>query len=54
MFNMIAEGVLALRRGIGTFVAPMHGLHTSLRQMESFTDSASSYEVGVAPSSQTL
>jgi len=50
--NMIAEGMLVLRRGIGTFVAPIHGLHTSLRQMESFTDSALS--VGMVPETKVL
>ena len=50
--NMIAEGMLVLRPGIGTFVAPIHGLHTSLRQMESFTDSALS--VGMVPETKVL
>ena len=50
--NMIAEGILILRAGIGTFVAPIHGLHTSLRQMESFTDSALS--VGMVPETKVL
>jgi GntR family transcriptional regulator len=50
--NMIAEGMLVLRPGIGTFVAPSHGLHTSLRQMESFTDSALS--VGMVPETKVL
>jgi GntR family transcriptional regulator len=49
---MIAEGMLILRPGIGTFVAPIHGLHTSLRQMESFTDSALS--VGMVPETKVL
>jgi GntR family transcriptional regulator len=50
--NMVAEGMLVLRPGIGTFVAPTHGLHTSLRQMESFTDSALS--VGMVPETKVL
>jgi len=50
--NMIAEGMLVLRPGIGTFVAAIHGLHTSLRQMESFTDSALS--VGMVPETKVL
>ena len=50
--NMIAEGMLVLRPGIGTFVAPIHGLHTSLRQMESFTDSALSF--GMVPETKVL
>ena len=49
---MIAEGMLVLRPGIGTFVAAIHGLHTSLRQMESFTDSALS--VGMVPETKVL
>jgi GntR family transcriptional regulator len=49
---MIAEGMLVLRPGIGTFVAPIHGLYTSLRQMESFTDSALS--VGMVPETKVL
>jgi GntR family transcriptional regulator len=50
--NMIAEGMLVLRPGIGTFVAPIRGLHTSLRQMESFTDSALS--AGMIPETKVL
>jgi GntR family transcriptional regulator len=50
--NMIAEGMLVLRPGIGTFVAPIRGLHTSLRQMESFTDSARS--AGMVPETKVL
>jgi GntR family transcriptional regulator len=50
--NMIAEGILVLRPGIGTFVAPIRGLHTSLRQMESFTDSALS--AGMIPETKVL
>jgi GntR family transcriptional regulator len=50
--NLIAEGMLVLRPGIGTFVAPIRGLHTSLRQMESFTDSALS--VGMVPETKVL
>ena len=49
---MIAEGMLILRPGIGTFVTPIHGLHTSLRQMESFTDSALS--AGMVPETKVL
>jgi GntR family transcriptional regulator len=50
--NMIAEGMLVLRPGIGTFVAPIRGLHTSLREMESFTDSALS--VGKVPETKVI
>jgi GntR family transcriptional regulator len=50
--NMIAEGILVLRPGIGTYVAPIRGLHASLRQMESFTDSALS--AGMVPETKVL
>src|SRR5260370_41328555 len=44
--QMVAEGILTLKPGIGTFVSSMRGLHTSLRQMESFTDVALSAGMG--------
>jgi GntR family transcriptional regulator len=50
--QMVAEGFLTLRPGIGTFVAPARGLHASLRQMESFTDVAAS--VGMVPKTEVL
>lgn len=50
--QMVAEGILTLRPGIGTFVAPARGLHTSLRQMESFTDVAVS--AGMVPKTEVL
>jgi len=49
---MVAEGMLVSRPGIGTFVAPIHGLHTSLREMESFTDSALS--AAIVPETKVL
>jgi GntR family transcriptional regulator len=50
--QLVAEGVLTLKPGIGTFVAPIRGLHTSLRQMESFTDAALS--AGMVPKTDVL
>jgi GntR family transcriptional regulator len=50
--NMVAEGTLVLRPGIGTFVATGRGLQTSLRQMESFTDNA--FSAGMVPETKVL
>jgi GntR family transcriptional regulator len=50
--QMVAEGILTLKPGIGTFVSSMRGLHTSLRQMESFTDVALS--AGMAPKTEVI
>ncbi len=50
--QMVAEGMLVLRPGIGTFVAPVRGLHASLRQMESFTAAARS--AGLIPATEVL
>jgi GntR family transcriptional regulator len=50
--NLIAQHVLVLRPGIGTFVAPVRGLHASLREMESFTDSARA--LGLVPETRVL
>ncbi len=50
--NLVAEGMLLLRPGIGTFVAPNRGLHASLRQMESFTDRARA--VGKNPETEVI
>ena len=50
--TLIAERLIELRPGIGTFVIASRGLHASLRQMESFTEHARSE--GFKPSTQVL
>ncbi len=51
--NMVAEGLLHFRPGIGTFVlAPAKALHTSLREMESFTEHAR--QLGLKPETRVL
>lgn len=51
--NMVAEGLLQFRPGIGTFVlAPAKGLHNSLREMESFTEHVR--ELGLEPKTRVL
>ncbi|GAB4252057.1 MAG: GntR family transcriptional regulator [Candidatus Methylacidiphilales bacterium] len=51
--NMVAEGLLQFRPGIGTFVlAPAKALHTSLREMESFTEHAQ--RLGLRPDTRVL
>jgi GntR family transcriptional regulator len=49
--NLVAEGMLEFRPGIGTFVA-FHGLNVSLREMESFTSQIKS--MGHKPSTKVL
>jgi GntR family transcriptional regulator len=50
--NLVAEGLLIFRPGIGTFVAPAMNLSASLREMESFTESAKS--LGLNPRTEVL
>jgi DNA-binding GntR family transcriptional regulator len=51
--NMVAEGLLQFRPGIGTFVlAPSKGLHNSLREMESFTEHVR--ELGLEPETRVM
>ncbi|MFQ3670613.1 MAG: GntR family transcriptional regulator [Verrucomicrobiia bacterium] len=51
--NMVAEGLLQFRPGIGTFVLPpAQHLHTSLREMESFTEHAR--QLGLKPETRVL
>ena len=50
--NLVAEGLLIFRPGIGTFVAPATNLSASLRDMESFTASAAL--LGLRPSTEVL
>jgi GntR family transcriptional regulator len=50
--NLVAEGLLIFRPGIGTFVAPPANLSASLREMESFT--ASAKLLGLRPSTEVL
>lgn len=51
--NLVAEGLLQFRKGIGTFVRePSQSLHSSLRQMESFTEHARS--LGLEPETRIL
>jgi DNA-binding GntR family transcriptional regulator len=50
--NLVAEGLLVFRPGIGTFVAPPTNLSASLREMESFT--ASAKLLGLRPSTEVL
>lgn len=51
--NMVAEGLLHFRPGIGTFVStPAKHLHTSLREMESFTEHAR--QLGLKPDTRVL
>jgi GntR family transcriptional regulator len=45
--NLVAEGLLVFRPGIGTFVMPAMNLSSSLREMESFTETAKS--IGLRP-----
>jgi DNA-binding GntR family transcriptional regulator len=46
--NLVSEGLLIFRPGIGTFAAPATNLSASLREMESFTESAKA--LGLKPS----
>jgi len=50
--NLVAEGLLAFRPGIGTFVVPAMSLSSSLREMESFTETAKS--IGLRPETRVL
>ena len=51
--KMVAEGLLIFRPGIGTFVREREDrLHTSLREMQSFTQHA--FRMGWQPSTQIL
>jgi len=51
--NLVAEGLLQFRKGIGTFVRePSQSLHSSLRQMESFTEHARA--LGLDPETRIL
>jgi len=51
--NLVAEGLLRFRKGIGTFVRePSRSLHTSLREMESFTQHAQA--LGMKPETRIL
>lgn len=51
--NMVAEGLLQFRPGVGTFVLePSRGLHTSLREMESFTERVRA--MGLQPETRVL
>ena len=50
--NLVAEGLLIFRPGIGTFVAPATNLSASLREMESFT--ASARLLGLRPTTEVL
>jgi GntR family transcriptional regulator len=50
--NLVAEGLLIFRPGIGTFVAPAMNLSASLREMESFTESVKA--LGLKPSTVVL
>jgi GntR family transcriptional regulator len=50
--NLVAEGLLIFRPGIGSFVAPAMNLSASLREMESFTESAK--VLGLKPSTEVL
>lgn len=51
--NMVAEGLLQFRPGVGTFVLePARGLHNSLREMESFTDRVR--ELGLEPETRVM
>jgi GntR family transcriptional regulator len=50
--NLVAEGLLEHRPGIGMFVAENKTLHASLREMESFTGHAR--ELGLEPETRVL
>jgi len=50
--NLVSEGLLIFRPGIGTFVAPATNLSASLREMESFTESANA--LGLKPHTEVL
>ena len=50
--NLVAEGLLERRAGIGMFVTDNRSLHTSLREMESFTEHARA--LGMVPKTQVL
>jgi GntR family transcriptional regulator len=50
--NLVSEGLLIFRPGIGTFAAPATNLSASLREMESFTESAKA--LGLKPSTEVL
>jgi GntR family transcriptional regulator len=50
--NLVAEGLLERRRGIGMFVSGTKTLHASLREMESFTKHA--LDLGLEPETQVL
>ncbi len=51
--NLVAEGLLQFRPGIGTFVRePSRSLHASLREMESFTEHART--LGLEPETRIL
>jgi DNA-binding GntR family transcriptional regulator len=50
--DLIAEGLLSLQPGVGTLVVANRGLRTSLRAMESFTDSTRL--AGLVPETKVL
>ena len=50
--TLIAERLIELRPGVGTFVVATRSLHTSLREMESFTEHARSE--GFTPQTRVL
>lgn len=52
MSNLVAEGLLEHRPGIGMFVAENRTLHASLREMESFTGQART--LGLDPETRVL